>query len=89
MYINKLFSFVTEAGCLYIVMDYCEGGDLFKKINAQKGVFFSEDQVIEFKIFILKAIHLLNDIEQIMSFRRAEQQNRSGQIKQKNNKKGL
>uniref|UniRef100_A0A670Y3V0 non-specific serine/threonine protein kinase n=1 Tax=Pseudonaja textilis TaxID=8673 RepID=A0A670Y3V0_PSETE len=33
-----------ETGCLYIVMDYCEGGDLFKKINAQKGVFFSEDQ---------------------------------------------
>lgn len=27
-------------------MDYCEGGDLFKKINAQKGVLFSEDQVI-------------------------------------------
>uniref|UniRef100_A0A803SRF4 non-specific serine/threonine protein kinase n=1 Tax=Anolis carolinensis TaxID=28377 RepID=A0A803SRF4_ANOCA len=23
-----------EGGCLYIVMDYCEGGDLFKKINA-------------------------------------------------------
>lgn len=26
-------------------MDYCEGGDLFKKINAQKGILFSEDQV--------------------------------------------
>ncbi|KAJ7420077.1 NIMA related kinase 1 [Willisornis vidua] len=35
-----------ENGCLYIVMDYCEGGDLFKKINAQKGVLFSEDQNI-------------------------------------------
>lgn len=35
----------TENGCLYIVMDYCEGGDLFKKINAQKGTLFSEDQV--------------------------------------------
>ncbi|KAF2978619.1 hypothetical protein EK904_010611 [Melospiza melodia maxima] len=34
-----------ENGCLYIVMDYCEGGDLFKKINAQKGILFSEDQV--------------------------------------------
>lgn len=34
-----------EGGCLYIVMDYCEGGDLFKKINSQKGVLFSEDQV--------------------------------------------
>lgn len=35
----------TERGCLYIVMDYCEGGDLFKKINSQRGVLFSEDQV--------------------------------------------
>ncbi len=36
---------VLEGGCLYIVMDYCEGGDLFKKINSQKGVLFSEEQV--------------------------------------------
>lgn len=35
----------AEGGCLYIVMDYCEGGDLFKKINSQKGVLFSEEQV--------------------------------------------
>ncbi|KAF4799519.1 NIMA related kinase 1 [Turdus rufiventris] len=49
-----------ENGCLYIVMDYCEGGDLFKKINAQKGILFSEDQIfvavlikIYFVIFIL------------------------------------
>nr|XP_008523121.1 PREDICTED: serine/threonine-protein kinase Nek1-like [Equus przewalskii]XP_008523122.1 PREDICTED: serine/threonine-protein kinase Nek1-like [Equus przewalskii] len=33
-----------ENGSLYIVMDYCEGGDLFKRINAQKGVLFQEDQ---------------------------------------------
>ncbi|XP_041129918.1 serine/threonine-protein kinase Nek1-like isoform X3 [Polyodon spathula] len=35
-----------ESGCLYIVMDYCEGGDLFKRINNQKPVLFSEDQLI-------------------------------------------
>lgn len=34
-----------ECGCLYIVMDYCEGGDLFKTINSQKGVQFSGEQV--------------------------------------------
>jgi len=33
-----------ENGSLYIVMDYCEGGDLFKRINAQKGILFQEDQ---------------------------------------------
>jgi len=37
--------FFLEGGCLYIVMDYCEGGDLFKKINSQKGVLFPEEQV--------------------------------------------
>lgn len=26
-------------------MDYCEGGDLFKTINSQKGVQFPEEQV--------------------------------------------
>uniref|UniRef100_A0A8C8HEI8 non-specific serine/threonine protein kinase n=1 Tax=Oncorhynchus tshawytscha TaxID=74940 RepID=A0A8C8HEI8_ONCTS len=26
-----------ECECLYIVMDYCEGGNLFKMINSQKG----------------------------------------------------
>uniref|UniRef100_A0A452HJ14 non-specific serine/threonine protein kinase n=1 Tax=Gopherus agassizii TaxID=38772 RepID=A0A452HJ14_9SAUR len=35
-----------ENGSLYIVMDYCEGGDLFRRINAQKGILFSEDQNI-------------------------------------------
>uniref|UniRef100_A0A8K9XSD5 non-specific serine/threonine protein kinase n=1 Tax=Oncorhynchus mykiss TaxID=8022 RepID=A0A8K9XSD5_ONCMY len=34
-----------ECGCLYIVMDYCEGGNLFKTINSQKGVQFSEEQI--------------------------------------------
>lgn len=36
---------LLEGGCLYIVMDYCEGGDLFKKINSQKGMLFPEEQV--------------------------------------------
>ncbi len=26
-------------------MDYCEGGDLFKKINNQRGIIFPEEQV--------------------------------------------
>ena len=35
----------SEHGCLYIVMDYCSGGDLYAKINTQRGILFSEDQV--------------------------------------------
>ncbi|XP_006026272.1 serine/threonine-protein kinase Nek1 isoform X3 [Alligator sinensis] len=49
-----------EKGCLYIVMDYCEGGDLFKKINAQKGILFSEDQIMDWFVQIclaLKHVH--------------------------------
>jgi len=38
-------SFLEEGGCLYIVMDYCEGGDLFKKINSQRGALFPEEKV--------------------------------------------
>jgi len=34
-----------ERGSLYIVMDYCDGGDLYKKINDQKGRLIEEDKV--------------------------------------------
>lgn len=34
-----------ERGNLYIVMDYCDGGDLYKKINDQRGRSIPEDQV--------------------------------------------
>ncbi|KAM4739512.1 serine/threonine-protein kinase Nek1 isoform 2-T2 [Anableps anableps] len=49
-----------EGGCLYIVMDYCEGGDLFKKINSQKGVLFPEEQILDWFVQIclaLKHVH--------------------------------
>ncbi|XP_061440081.1 serine/threonine-protein kinase Nek1 isoform X2 [Rhineura floridana] len=50
-----------EGGCLYIVMDYCEGGDLFKKINAQKGVLFSEDQIMDWFVQICLALKHVHD----------------------------
>ena len=34
-----------ERGNLYIVMDYCDGGDLYKKINDQRGRLIQEDTV--------------------------------------------
>ncbi|XP_062857952.1 serine/threonine-protein kinase Nek1 isoform X2 [Trichomycterus rosablanca] len=49
-----------ESGCLYIVMDYCEGGDLFKKINNQNGVLFPEEQILDWFVQIclaLKHVH--------------------------------
>ncbi|XP_034438719.1 serine/threonine-protein kinase Nek1 isoform X1 [Hippoglossus hippoglossus] len=50
-----------EAGCLFIVMDYCEGGDLFKKINSQKGVLFSEDQIMDWFVQICLALKHVHD----------------------------
>uniref|UniRef100_A0A4W3KAS0 non-specific serine/threonine protein kinase n=1 Tax=Callorhinchus milii TaxID=7868 RepID=A0A4W3KAS0_CALMI len=50
-----------ESGCLYIVMDYCEGGDLFKRINTQKGVLFSEDQIMDWFVQICMALKHVHD----------------------------
>ncbi|XP_075277816.1 serine/threonine-protein kinase Nek1 isoform X2 [Opisthocomus hoazin] len=50
-----------ENGCLYIVMNYCEGGDLFKKINAQKGILFSEDQILDWFVQICLALKHIHD----------------------------
>ncbi|XP_048383448.2 serine/threonine-protein kinase Nek1 isoform X3 [Stegostoma tigrinum] len=50
-----------ENGCLYIVMDYCEGGDLFKRINAQKGVLFPEDQILDWFVQICLALKHVHD----------------------------
>ncbi|XP_071328763.1 serine/threonine-protein kinase Nek5-like isoform X2 [Trachinotus anak] len=49
-----------EGGSLYIVMEYCDGGDLMKKINMQRGVPFTEEQIVDWFIQIclgLKHIH--------------------------------
>ncbi|XP_067838564.1 serine/threonine-protein kinase Nek1 isoform X3 [Heptranchias perlo] len=50
-----------ESGCLYIVMDYCEGGDLFKRINAQKGILFREDQILDWFVQICLALKHVHD----------------------------
>ncbi|XP_006111741.2 serine/threonine-protein kinase Nek1 isoform X2 [Pelodiscus sinensis] len=50
-----------ENGSLYIVMDYCEGGDLFRRINAQKGILFSEDQIIDWFVQICLALKHVHD----------------------------
>uniref|UniRef100_A0A673CTQ6 non-specific serine/threonine protein kinase n=1 Tax=Sphaeramia orbicularis TaxID=375764 RepID=A0A673CTQ6_9TELE len=49
-----------ERNSLYIVMEYCDGGDLLKKINMQRGVPFTEEQVMDWFVQIclgLKHIH--------------------------------
>jgi NIMA (never in mitosis gene a)-related kinase len=39
----------VEKGLLCIVMDYADGGDLYQKIQKQKGQLFSEDVYQHFR----------------------------------------
>lgn len=50
-----------ENGNLYIVMDYCEAGDLYKKINSQRGIQLPEEQVLDYFVQICLAIKHVHD----------------------------
>ncbi|XP_033631627.1 serine/threonine-protein kinase Nek1-like isoform X2 [Asterias rubens] len=50
-----------ELGNLYIVMDFCDGGDLYKAINGRRGVLFPEDQVLDWFVQICLAIKHVHD----------------------------
>ncbi|XP_052226578.1 serine/threonine-protein kinase Nek1-like isoform X2 [Dreissena polymorpha] len=50
-----------ERGCLFIVMDYCSGGDLYAKINNQRGVLFGEDQILDWFVQMCLAIKHIHD----------------------------
>uniref|UniRef100_A0AAY4D614 non-specific serine/threonine protein kinase n=1 Tax=Denticeps clupeoides TaxID=299321 RepID=A0AAY4D614_9TELE len=58
--IVTFFTSFQEMGNLYIVMEYCDGGDLMKKIYMQRGQLFSEEQIVDWFVQIclgLKHIH--------------------------------
>ncbi|XP_058404064.1 serine/threonine-protein kinase Nek5 [Diceros bicornis minor] len=58
--IVTFFSSFQENNRLFIVMEYCDGGDLMKRITRQQGVLFSEDQILSWFVQIslgLKHIH--------------------------------
>ncbi|XP_054716580.1 probable serine/threonine-protein kinase nek3 [Uloborus diversus] len=46
---------------LYIVTDYCDGGDLYSKIKAQNGVPFTEDQILDWFVQICLAVKHVHD----------------------------
>lgn len=50
-----------ENGSLHIVMDYCDGGDLFKRINNQRGNLFSEDQILDWFVQLCLALKHVHD----------------------------
>uniref|UniRef100_A0A8C5S4B1 non-specific serine/threonine protein kinase n=1 Tax=Laticauda laticaudata TaxID=8630 RepID=A0A8C5S4B1_LATLA len=43
--IVAFYTSLQEKNNLYIMMEYCDGGDLMKRINMQHGVLFDEDKV--------------------------------------------
>uniref|UniRef100_A0A663F3P2 non-specific serine/threonine protein kinase n=1 Tax=Aquila chrysaetos chrysaetos TaxID=223781 RepID=A0A663F3P2_AQUCH len=58
--IVTFYASLQEKNKLYIVMEYCDGGDLMKRINMQHGVLFDEDQILSWFVQIslgLKHIH--------------------------------
>ncbi|XP_077926082.1 serine/threonine-protein kinase Nek5 [Halichoerus grypus] len=58
--IVTFFSSFQEHNRLFIVMEYCDGGDLMRRIHRQRGVLFSEDQILSWFVQIslgLKYIH--------------------------------
>ncbi|NWI77008.1 NEK5 kinase, partial [Dryoscopus gambensis] len=58
--IVTFYASFQEKNKLYIVMEYCDGGDLMKRINMQHGVLFDEDQILSWFVQIslgLKHIH--------------------------------
>ncbi|XP_010210221.1 PREDICTED: serine/threonine-protein kinase Nek4 [Tinamus guttatus] len=54
-------SWQGEDGLLYIVMGFCEGGDLYHKLKEQKGKLLSENQVVEWFVQIAMALQYLHE----------------------------
>ncbi|VDP79702.1 unnamed protein product [Echinostoma caproni] len=50
-----------DCGSLYIVMEYCDQGDLYHKISAQKGVLFPESQILDYFTQIALALKHIHD----------------------------
>ncbi|XP_055985199.1 serine/threonine-protein kinase Nek4 [Sorex fumeus] len=48
-------------GLLYIVMGFCEGGDLYRKLKEQKGQPLPESQVVEWFVQIAMALQYLHE----------------------------
>ncbi|CAL8371183.1 unnamed protein product [Arctogadus glacialis] len=58
--IVAFFKSFQETNSLYIVMEFCDGGDLMKRITVQRGVLFTEEQVVNWFLQVclgLKHIH--------------------------------
>lgn len=55
-------SFQGSDGLLYIVMAFCEGGDMYSKLKAQKGKHLEEGQVVEWFVQIAMALQVCHTV---------------------------
>ncbi|NXW63982.1 NEK4 kinase, partial [Eurystomus gularis] len=54
-------SWQGDDGLLYIVMGFCEGGDLYHNLKERKGKLLSENQVVEWFVQIAMALQYLHE----------------------------
>uniref|UniRef100_A0A8C7EBS3 non-specific serine/threonine protein kinase n=1 Tax=Nothoprocta perdicaria TaxID=30464 RepID=A0A8C7EBS3_NOTPE len=59
--IVTFYASLQEKNKLYIVMEYCDGGDLRKRINMQHGVLFDEDQILSWFVQIALGLKYIHD----------------------------
>ncbi|KAL1773065.1 serine serine/threonine-protein kinase Nek5 isoform X1 [Sigmodon hispidus] len=59
--IVTFFSSFQENSRLFIVMEYCDGGDLMQRIQRQRGVLFSEDQILCWFVQISLGLRYIHD----------------------------
>jgi NIMA (never in mitosis gene a)-related kinase len=59
MFVSK--DFQLDVTSLYIIMDYCNGGDLHSRIQAQRGILFPEDQILDWFVQITLALKHVHD----------------------------
>ena len=51
-------SFQGDDGFLYIVMAFCEGGDMYTRLKAQEGKYLEERQIVEWFVQIAMALQV-------------------------------
>ncbi|CAF2765027.1 unnamed protein product [Rotaria sp. Silwood2] len=60
-YIVSYIESFEDAASLFIIMDYCDGGDLHSRIQAQRGISFNEDQIVDWFVQITLALKHVHD----------------------------
>uniref|UniRef100_A0A8C5K8V1 non-specific serine/threonine protein kinase n=1 Tax=Jaculus jaculus TaxID=51337 RepID=A0A8C5K8V1_JACJA len=58
---HQMMPFLPENSRLFIVMEYCDGGDLMKRIQGQQGKLFGEGQILGWFVQISVGLKYLHD----------------------------